>query len=105
MTVSKDHNVSDEQLADMIGLADAKEKAAKAEADELKAEMKARANGKDIEVKGEKFAVTVTDQISARLDTKAVRKYFGKKVAQFEVDAISTVCRIKPLAAWLANAA
>ncbi|MDH7797494.1 MULTISPECIES: hypothetical protein [unclassified Beijerinckia] len=86
------HNVSDAALADMLGAADVVAKAAKAELDALKAELQRR---KLTSVAGAKFLVTCTEQLSARLDTDAVRKFLGVEACKFEVPSISNVIRVK----------
>jgi hypothetical protein len=86
------HNVSNEALADMLGQADAVLKGAEAEVKNLKEEFKARGL---VEVAGEHFTVTATEQIAGRLDSKAVKEYLGESYRRFEVAVISTVIRIK----------
>jgi hypothetical protein len=71
-TASRFHNLSDAALADEIGRIDAISKAAEAELKTLKDEFKARGLS---EVAGDSFAVTATEQIAGRLDTKAVREF------------------------------
>jgi hypothetical protein len=91
-TVSRFHNVSDEALADMLGQADAVLKGAEAEVKLLKDEFKKRGL---IEVAGDHFTVTATEQIAGRLDTAAVKQYLGESWHRFEIAMISTVIRIK----------
>src|SRR6202142_798390 len=86
------HNLSDEALADAIGRADAIVKGAEAELATLKDEFKARGLS---EVAGDEFAVTATEQISGRIDTKAVKELLGARYSAFEKVIISTVIRIK----------
>src|SRR5271168_4936401 len=73
-TVSRFHNLSDEALADAIGRADAIVKGAEAELATLKNEFKARRLS---EVAGDEFTVTASEQISGRLDAKAVKELLG----------------------------
>jgi len=91
-STSRFHNLSNEALADMLGQADAILKGAEAECKSLKDEFKGRGL---VEVAGEHFAVTTTDQIAGRLDTKAVKEYLGDSYRRYEVAVISTVVRIK----------
>ena len=71
ITVSRFHNLSDEALADAIGRADAIVKGAEAELTALKDEFKARGLS---EVAGDDFTVTASEQISGRIDTRAVKE-------------------------------
>jgi hypothetical protein len=91
-TPSRFHNVSNEALADMLGHADAVLKGAEAECKLLKDEFKRRGL---VEVAGDQFTVTATEQIAGRLDSKAVKEYLGESYRRFEVAVISTVIRIK----------
>jgi hypothetical protein len=86
------HNLSDEALADALGCADAALKGAEAECKSLKDEFKRRGL---IEVAGDHFTVTATEQIAGRLDVKAVKQYLGDSYRRFEVAVVSTVVRIK----------
>ncbi|BCI68074.1 hypothetical protein [Acetobacter aceti] len=101
-TTTRFDNVSDAMLADMIGYADAKAKAAAEEVSALKEELKRRGAEK---IEGSHFSVTNKEQISARLDTKAIRARLGDEVAKFEVPSISQVIRVKANAAALATLA
>jgi hypothetical protein len=89
---SRFHNLSDSALADAIGYADAVLKGAEAECKSLKDEFKRRGLA---EAYGENFTVTATEQIAARLDSKAVKKYLGESYRRFEIAVISTVVRVK----------
>ena len=86
------HNVTDQALADLLGQADAVLKGAEAECKLLKDEFKNRGL---VEVAGDNFTVTATEQIAGRLDSKAVKEYLGESYRRFEVAVISTVIRIK----------
>jgi hypothetical protein len=86
------HNLSNEALADLLGQADAVLKGAEAECKLLKDEFKRRGL---VEVAGDQFIVTATEQIAGRLDSKAVKEYLGESYRRFEVAVISTVVRIK----------
>src|ERR1700722_528305 len=98
---SRFHNLSNEALADMLGQADAALKGAEAEVKLLKEEFKARGL---VEVAGDQFTVTATEQIAGRLDSKAVKEYLGESYRRFEVAVISTVIRIKAVQRFAAAA-
>ena len=98
---SRFHNVSNEALADMLGQADAVLKGAEAECKLLKDEFKRRGL---VEVAGDNFTVTATEQIAGRLDSKAVKEYLGESYRRFEVAIISTVIRIKAVQRFAAAA-
>jgi hypothetical protein len=100
-SASRFHNVSDQALADMLGQADAVLKGAEAECKLLKDEFKSRGL---VEVAGDKFTVTATEQIAGRLDAKAVKEYLGESYRRFEVAVISTVVRIKAVQRFAAAA-
>ncbi|SHN66547.1 hypothetical protein [Bradyrhizobium erythrophlei] len=89
---SRFHNVSDVALADLLGQADALLKGAEAECKLLKDEFKNRGL---VEVSGDRFTVTATEQIAGRLDSKAVKEYLGESYRRFETAVVSTVIRIK----------
>ena len=89
---SRFHNISNEALADALGHADVALKDAEAECKLLKDEYKRRGL---LTVAGEHFTVTRSEQISGRLDVKAVKEYLGEFYRRFEVATISTVIRIK----------
>ncbi len=100
-TTSRFHNLSNEALADMIGQADAVLKGAEAECKALKDEFKARGL---LEVSGDHFQITATEQIAGRLDVKAVKEYLGESYRRFENVLISTVIRIKAVERFAAAA-
>lgn len=89
---SRFHNLSDAALADELGRVDSVSKAAEAELKALKDEFKARGL---TEAAGDAFAVTATEQVAGRLDTKAVREFLGPSYSRFEIPVVSTVIRIK----------
>jgi len=91
-SISRFHNLSNEALADALGHADASLKGAEAECKSLKDEFKRRGL---TEVVGDRFTVTATEQIAGRLDTKAVKEFWGESYHRFENAAVSTVIRIK----------
>jgi len=95
----RSHNLSNEAFADALGYADACLKGAEGECKALKDEVKRRGL---TELAGSSFAVTATEQISGRLDTKAVKEFLGDTYHRFEIPLVATVIRIKavrPLAA------
>jgi hypothetical protein len=100
-TTSRFHNLSDCALADALGHADAVLEGAEADCKALKDEVKRRGL---TEVAGDNFAVTASEQISGRLDTKAVKEFLGESYHRFEVAIVSTVIRIKAVR-QVANAA
>ena len=100
-SASRFHNVSNKALADMLGQADAVLKGAEAECKLLKDEFKNRGL---VEVAGDHFMVTATEQIAGRLDSKAVKEYLGESYRRFEVAVISTVIRIKAVQRFAAAA-
>jgi hypothetical protein len=100
-TPSRFHNLSDSALADMLGQADAVLKGAEAECKLLKDEFKRRGL---VEVAGDQFTVTATEQIAGRLDSKAVKEYLGESYRRFEVAVISTVIRVKAVQRFAAAA-
>jgi hypothetical protein len=85
-TVSRFHNLTDEALADAIGRADAIVKGAEAELATLKDEFKARGLS---EAAGDEFADTATEQISGRIDAKAVKAFLGDGYFKFEKAIVS----------------
>ena len=89
---SRFHNLSNEEVADALGAADALLKGAEAECRALKDEFKHRGL---TEVAGDSFTVTATEQIAGRLDVGAVKLYLGEYWRRFEVATVSTVIRIK----------
>jgi hypothetical protein len=91
-TTSRFHNLSDVALADAIGHADSVLKGAEAECKALKDEFKRRGL---VEVAGDNFTVTATEQIAGRLDVNAVKEHLGDSWRRFEVATVSTVIRIK----------
>ena len=91
-TTSRFHNLSNEALADAIGLADAVLKGAEVECQSLKDEFKRRGL---LDAAGDHFTVRASEQISGRLDTKAVKEFLGDAWRRFEVATVSTVIRIK----------
>lgn len=91
-TISRFHNLSNEALADAIGHADAVLKGAEAECQSLKDEFKHRGL---LEAAGDHFMVRASEQISGRLDIKAVKEFLGDAWRRFEVATVSTVIRIK----------
>ena len=93
-TTSRFHNLSNAQLADALGHADAVLKGAEAECKALKDEIKRRGL---LEAAGDSFAIRVSEQISGQLDVAAVKQHLGDGWRRFEVATVSTVVRIKAL--------
>jgi hypothetical protein len=89
---SRFHNLSDAALADELGRVDAISKAAEAELTSLKTEFRNRGLSS---VAGNRFTVTASDQVSWRLDTKAVRAFLGDACSRFETVLHTTVVRVK----------
>jgi hypothetical protein len=100
-TTSRQQNLSNEMLADAIGNADLAVKAAEKTLADYKDELKRRGLAS---ATGEHFSVTVTPQISTRLDTKALRAFLGADAAQFETSSITQVIRVRPTAAFASAA-
>jgi hypothetical protein len=86
------HNLTVEALADEIGRADGVVKAAEAQLMELKSEFKRRGL---LSAAGERFTVTRSDQVSSRLDVRAVKAFLGDAWRKFETANIVTVLRVK----------
>ena len=95
------HNLSHEALADAIGQADLAVKAAEKALADYKDELKRRGLSS---ATGERFTVTMTPQISSRLDTAAVRAHLGAEVARFEKPSITQVIRVRPATAFASAA-
>lgn len=76
-------------LADEFGALDAEIKAMEARKAELRAQLEAALNDGDA-VMGSQFIVSRTDVLSARLDTKALRKALGDSISQYETPSVST---------------
>jgi hypothetical protein len=89
---SRFHNLSDAALADELGRVDAIAKGAEAELADLKTEFRTRGLSN---VAGDRFIVTATDQVSWRLDAKAVRAFLGDACTRFETVVQATVVRVK----------
>lgn len=86
------HNMDAAQLADAYGHAKALADAAQAEVDAIKETIKAMGIKA---AQGEEFAVTVTETMTARPDTKALKAFLGDDYARFEMPVISNVVRVK----------
>ena len=89
---SRFHNLSDAALADELGRVDAISKGVEAELADLKTEFRTRGLSN---VAGDRFIVTATDQVSWRLDAKAVRAFLGDACTRFETVVQATVVRVK----------
>jgi hypothetical protein len=101
-TTSHLHNLSPEQLADLVGEADGAKKASEARLAELKGELQRR---NVTEAAGEHFAISLRAQVSTRIDTSAIRAFLGDAVAKFETHSITSVLRVKAVHRFVAAAA
>lgn len=89
------HNQSTNQLADDYGALDLQIKSLEAGKSDIKAELVKR--GVTF-VAGERFAVTMSEQSSARLDTKRLKEALGADIcADYETVSTSIVARVKPV--------
>jgi hypothetical protein len=98
-TTRRFHNHSDGVLADALGRADTILKAAEAEVAALKDEFKFRGLKA---ASGDAYGMTCTEQLSGRLDSKAIRQFLGDAYPRFEVPVITNVVRVKPIVQPLA---
>jgi hypothetical protein len=89
---SRFHNLTDTVLADELGRVDAIAKGVEAELADLKTEFRNRGLSS---VAGDRFTVSASDQVSWRLDTKAVRAHLGDACSRFETVVHTTVVRVK----------
>ncbi|CAD5276988.1 conserved hypothetical protein [Bosea sp. 62] len=88
------HNVSSALLADEYGQLKGEIDARSERIDAIKAELIAR---KEERVEGRQVTLTIAEQTSTRLDTKAVEAFFGPgSLDQFKKETKSTVVRMKP---------
>ncbi len=87
------HNTPTSQIIDEYGDLNLQAKAIEARLKELKEELIRREVVKD---KGMNYSLTVTDQISMRLDTKALKAALGEDICkEYEMPISSTVVRVK----------
>lgn len=87
------HNMSTCEIVDEYGELNLQMKAIEARLKDLKEELKDR---KIEKAEGNNFSLTITEQISGRMDTKAVKEYLGEEIAQkFEMIVVSSVVRVK----------
>lgn len=89
-------NYSSAMLADAYGRAKALADAAQAEVDVIKEEIKRRG---ETALQGDDFSVSVTETMTARADTKALKAFLGSDYSRFEMPVISNVIRVKAVAA------
>lgn len=94
------HNMGDGDLADRYGEVSARKAACEAELSDLKAEMVRR----DLKLAtGSRFAVTISEQATTRLDTKALKEALGSSIiAEYEKTSLSTVARARAVASEVA---
>lgn len=89
-------NKASEQLADEFGNLGAQITALTDQQKAIRGELIARG---DERVEGPRFTVTVDKQTSTRLDTTALKEFFGAAaLVPFEKQTESTVVRVKPTA-------
>lgn len=87
------HNYSTVQLADNYGDIDAIIKACEDKKKDLKAEMMLR---EARFVQGDNYTITISEQSTTRLDTKALKDALGADICKdFENTSVSTVVRVK----------
>lgn len=92
------HNRSSEQLADEYGGLKAQIDALTDQADAIKVELIARG---DDRVEGDRFTITVTKQVSTRLDQKRLEEFFDDgELDRFKKQTESTVVRVKATAVF-----
>ena len=90
------HNQSTNTLADDYGNLKAQADAINARLKDIKAELIKRSV---TQAAGDRFAVTVSEQSSVRLDTKGLRAALGDDICKdFENVSFSTVVRVKAVA-------
>jgi hypothetical protein len=88
------HNLSTEAIADEYGALKGQADALKERMDALKDELKARNIDR---VEAPRFTVTLSEQVSKRLDTTALKAALGADIcAEYERETVSTVLRVKP---------
>ena len=87
------HNVASTAIADEYGTIAGQIDLLEKRKSELKAELVARS----VEhVEGARFTVTVSEQVSKRLDTKALKDALGPNIiAEYERETTSQVVRVK----------
>lgn len=94
--MSNFHNMSDGALADEYGEVNARKSACEAKMSDLKAEMVRRGV---TQAEGARFAVTISEQASTRLDTKALKEALGAEIiAEYEKTSVSAVARVRAVA-------
>lgn len=94
--MNKFDNQSDAHLADEYGELDARKKAIEAKLSDIKVELIRRGRAY---CAGSRFAVTISEQSSTRLDTKALKEALGSEIiAEYEKTSLSTVARVKAIA-------
>lgn len=90
------HNFSTNQIADEYGNLKAQADAIEAKLKDFKAELIRR---EVTAATGSRFAVTISEQSTTRLDTKALKDALGADIcAEFEKTSLSTVVRVKAVA-------
>jgi hypothetical protein len=88
------HNVSSAVLADEYGQLKGEIDVRTERLDVIKAELIAR---KEERVEGRQVTLTIAEQTSTRLDTKALKAALGEDICrEYEKETKSTVVRVKP---------
>lgn len=90
------HNRSSDQLADEYGNLKAQQDALGEQLTTIKDELIKRG---DERIEGQRFTLTISQQTSMRLDTKALKAALGDDIcAEYEKPSTSTVVRVKATA-------
>lgn len=88
------HNAATADLADEYGMLKGQADAIAARLTILKDEIVKRG---DDRIEAKRFTVTISKQVSKRLDTKALKDALGEGIcAEYERETESTVVRVKP---------
>jgi len=87
------HNISSERLADEYGHLSLQAKAIEERMKNIKNELIQR---DIVSIKGGKYSLTISEQISIRLDMKKIKEFLGSDSCKdFEIISTSMVVRIK----------
>lgn len=92
--MSRFHNISSAELADRLGRTHFAIKELEAQATELKAELIGRGVSA---VRGDDFAVTISESTSKTLDTAKVKDLLGDELPAYQKESTSTRVNIKPV--------
>ncbi len=88
------HNRASSDLADEYGNLKQQIAALEEQADAIKGELKARAS--DVPFIGHRWTVTISESVSKRLDTKALRNLLGDGLSPYEKESTSIRATVKP---------